>query len=86
MGVPLTPTLFKGQLYLDPQLRQKSMLKFLFRENRATSPGTNPNPLLGLMPRISTVKEKHVSPVVKAWEAPAGARPLFYTWESIRLL
>lgn len=75
-SVPLTPMLlFKGQLYLDPQLRQNSMLKFLFRENRETSPATNPSHLLRLQPQYVHCGRNAQQVRGEAWGAPAGARP-----------
>lgn len=64
-SVLLTPMLFKGQLYLDPQLRQNSRLKFLFRKNREISAATNPSHLLRLKPQLSTVEGTHVRAVVR---------------------
>lgn len=74
-SVLLTPMLFKGQLYLDPQLRQNSRLKFLFRKNREISAATNPSHLLRLKPQCVHCGRNARQGRGEAWEVPAGARP-----------
>lgn len=67
-SVSPTPTSFKGQLYLGPQLRQNSTLRFLFRANREMSPATNPDRLL----KTVAETQKRMSALRRGPRSPSG--------------